>query len=84
MGLRRVSQTNRSQGGHPRKKEQRCEKSERAGYISRDFPDGLVVKNPPSKAGEAGLILVRELGSHVPRSNFVHMPELDEKSTHHN
>ena len=56
MGLRRVSQTNRSQGGHPRKKEQRYEESEGARYISRDFPDGPVVKNPASKAGEAGLI----------------------------
>ena len=56
MGLRRVSQTNRSQGGHPRKKEQRYEESERARYISRDFPDGPVVKNPASKAGEVGLI----------------------------
>ena len=32
------------------------EESERARYISRDFPDGPVVKNPASKAGEVGLI----------------------------
>ena len=34
-----------------------------------DFPLGLVVKNPPSNAGDTGLSLVRKLRSHVTQSN---------------
>ena len=33
------------------------------------FPGGSVVMNLPSNAGDAGLILVRELRSHMPQGN---------------
>ena len=36
-------------------------------YTTGDFPDGPVVKNPPSNAGMRVQSLVRELGSHMPR-----------------
>ena len=36
---------------------------------SQDFPDGSVVKNPPSNAGDVGFIPGRELRSHVPWDN---------------
>ena len=35
----------------------------------RDFPGGPVVENPPSNAGDVGLILVGELRSHMPKDN---------------
>ena len=35
----------------------------------QDFPGGPVVKNLPSNAGNAGLILVRELRSHMLQGN---------------
>ena len=35
----------------------------------QDFPGGPVVKNLPSNAGNADLILVRELRSHMPQGN---------------
>lgn len=37
--------------------------------MNKRLPQGSVVKNVPSNAGDEGLILVRELGSDIPRSN---------------
>ena len=34
-----------------------------------DFPDGPVVKNPSSNAGDTGLIPGQELRFHMPRGN---------------
>ena len=36
--------------------------------VSRDFPGGTVVKNPPANAGDTGLI-PEPGGSHMLRSN---------------
>ena len=35
----------------------------------RDFTGGPMVKNPPGNAGDMGLILARELRSHMLQSN---------------
>ena len=35
-------------------------------FICKDFPHGRVAKNPPFYARDVGLILVRELRSHMP------------------
>ena len=44
------------------------EKSNRQKKISRDFPGGAVVKNPPANAGDTGSI-PGPGRSHMPRSN---------------
>ena len=36
---------------------------------NRDFTGGPMVKNPPGNAGDMGLILARELRSHMLQSN---------------
>ena len=35
----------------------------------RNSPGGLVVTNPPSKAGDMGLIPSRGIRSHIPQGN---------------
>ena len=43
--------------------------------VSRSFPGGSVVKNPPANAGDTGPI--PGLGrSHMPRGNRAHVPQL--------
>ena len=43
--------------------------------VSRDFPGGTVVKNPPANAGD--MDLSPGLGrSHMPRSNWARAPQL--------
>ena len=43
---------------------------------SGNFLGGLVVKNPPSNAGDMGLIPIKELRSCMPRPNLAFMPQL--------
>ena len=47
-----------------------------------DFPGGLVVKNPPSSAGDVGSILAGGLRSHIPWDNWALSPQQREACFH--